>query len=58
MMEQVPISAYVENSGMLYFARMLEGRCDEPILNLCFENERELDEDNTFIWNQFLKKLD
>jgi len=98
-MKSVPISAYQETLGMIYFARMLDkirlnaagnlredycnnlgsgfdGRCvdflqiayedlvkqvlpggtDEEILKWCFANGRELTENDTHIWNNFLKK--
>ncbi len=100
MNKQVPLSAYTETLGMIYFARMLDkirkaaagslradfidnlgkgfdGRCvdflrvsytalqtrtlaggsNEEILNWCFENSRALNEQDIFIWNQFLKKV-
>ncbi|MGL4399852.1 MAG: DUF5069 domain-containing protein [Luteolibacter sp.] len=99
-MKSVPISAYQETLGMIYFARMLDkirlhaagnlrddfcenlgsgldGRCanilrvpypdlvvrtlqggsNEDILHWCFENGRELNEGDIFVWNQFLKKV-
>ncbi len=99
-MKSVPLSAYQETLGMIYFARMLDkirlhsagnlrddfcenlgsgldGRCvnflrvayadlvartllggsDEDILRWCFENGREPNEGDIFVWNQFLKKV-
>jgi gluconokinase len=99
-MKSVPVSAYQETLGMIYFARMLDkirlhaagrlrddfcenlgsgldGRCvnflrvpyadlvartlqggsDEEILRWCFENGREPNEGDIFVWNQFLKKV-
>ena len=38
-------------------ARVLQGGCDEEILNWCFENGRELSEGDIFIWNQYLSKV-
>jgi len=38
-------------------ARVLQGGSDEEILTWCFENGRELNEGDIFIWNQFLKKV-
>lgn len=37
--------------------RVLQGGCDEEILNWCFENGRELSEGDIFIWNQYLSKV-
>jgi Domain of unknown function (DUF5069) len=99
-MKSVPLSAYQETLGIIYFARMLDkirlhaagklrddfcenlgsgldGRCvnflrvpyadlaartllggsDEDILRWCFENGREPNEGDIFVWNQFLKKV-
>ena len=38
-------------------ARVLRGGGDEEILRWCFEAGRELDENDIFIWNQYLKKV-
>lgn len=38
-------------------ARTLQGGSDEEILQWCFENGRDLNEGDIFIWNQFLKKV-
>lgn len=37
--------------------RTLEGGTDEEILAWAMENGRELDENDVFIWNEFLRKL-
>lgn len=99
-MNSVPLSAYEETLGMIYFARMLDkirlnaagnlredfrenlgtgldGRCvgflqidyanlvervlrggsNQEILEWCFLNGRKLTENDTFIWNHYLKKV-
>jgi gluconokinase len=38
-------------------ARTLQGGSDEDILRWCFENGREPNEGDIFVWNQFLKKV-
>lgn len=98
-MKTVPLSAYQETLGMIYFARMLDkirlhaagelkedfcnnlgsgfdGNCagflqvdyarlvervlqggsDEEILTWCFENGRQLTQNDIHIWNGFLGK--
>ena len=35
----------------------LSGGTDEEILKWCFEHGRELDDNDIFIWNEFLKKV-
>jgi gluconokinase len=36
--------------------RTLEGGSDEEILRWCFQNGRELNADDIYIWNEFLRK--
>lgn len=38
-------------------ARTLLGGSDEDLLRWCFENGREPNEGDIFVWNQFLKKV-
>ncbi|MDP6041506.1 MAG: DUF5069 domain-containing protein [Candidatus Latescibacteria bacterium] len=33
-----------------------QGKNDEDILNWCFENGRQPDEEEIFVWNQFMEK--
>ena len=37
-------------------ARVLEGGSDEDVLNWCFANGRQLDSEDIFIWNEFMRK--
>lgn len=37
--------------------RTIEGGTDQEILQWCFENGRELNQEDIFIWNQFTRKI-
>lgn len=38
-------------------ARTLQGGSDEEVLRWCFENGREANEGDIFVWNEFLRKV-
>ena len=37
-------------------ARVLEGGSDEDVLNWCFASGRQLDAEDIYIWNEFMRK--
>jgi len=38
-------------------AQVLSGMSDEAVLNWCYQNGRQLDETDCFIWNEYTRKI-